>query len=389
MSRGRPAPLALLMLSMTLAVVGCPASLKPGDPIQGLTKAERDAFERGRAIFDSTFKPETGLGPLFNEAACGECHAAPASGGFGQDDDVELHATALRPDAVCDPLVEQGGFVIQRQLTPALKAALSIDSEPVPPSPATTGHRTTPVVFGRGLLDAVSDAAILSYADPDDKNGDGISGRVNRFVDGRIGRFGRKAQVPTLREFNDGAFVAEMGITVPSQPTEESVGGQPIPAGVDPTPEPELAESPAELATQFVRFLAPPSPGKETGQTATGRDQFSRVGCVACHFPTLTTGDSPVQALRKKKFAGFTDLLLHDMGPEMADICLGLAQPSEFRTEPLMGLRFLPRFLHDGRATTLEQAIAAHGGEAAASRERYNKLAPDLQAALIAYLKTL
>jgi CxxC motif-containing protein (DUF1111 family) len=385
----RPVPLRAFALCMALAAAGCAAQLNPGDPIPGLTRDQRDAFQRGRVVFDSTFKPETGLGPLFNEVACSECHAGPVGGGFGQEDDVELHVAALRPDGVCDPLVEEGGFVIQRHVTPALKAALGIDSEPVPPSPAATGHRTTPVVFGRGLLDAVSDETILSYADPDDRNHDGISGRVNRFVDGRIGRFGRKALVPTLKEFNDGAFVAEMGITVPSQPTEESIGGQPIPAGVDPTPEPELTAEAAELTNEFVRFLAPPSPAKLSGQAARGRAEFSRVGCVSCHIPTLTTGDSPVQALRHKKFAAFTDLLLHDMGPEMADICLGLALPSEFRTEPLMGVRFLPRFLHDGRATTLEQAIASHGGEAAASRDRYNKLKPDQQAALIAYLKTL
>ena len=377
------------MLCMLLAASGCAATLKPGDPVRGLTGDQRDAFRRGAVVFDSVFTPQTGLGPLFNEVSCGECHAAPAPGGFGQEDDVELHAAALRPDGVCDPLVELGGLVIQRHVTPALKTALAIDSEPVPPSPAATAHRTTPVVFGRGLLDAVPDEALLSWADPDDRNRDGISGRVNRFVDGRIGRFGRKALVPTLREFNDGAFVAEMGITVPSQPTEESIGGRPIPAGVDPTPEPELNEAAATLTSEYVRFLAFPSPAKLSGEAARGRDQFSRVGCTACHFPTLTTGDSPVAALRRKKFAAFTDLLLHDMGPAMADICLGLAAPSEFRTEPLVGLRFLPVFLHDGRATTLQQAIAAHGGEAAASRDRFNKLTPDQQAALIAYLKTL
>src|ERR1051326_2904983 len=185
------------------------------------------------------------------------------------------------------------------------------------------------------------------------------------------------------------ACCARRGPPPPPQPPEEPSAGQPIPAGVDPTPEPELTAEAAELTNEFVRFLAPPSPAKLSGQAARGRAEFSRLGCVSCHIPTLTTGDSPVQALRHRKFAAFTDLLLHDMGPEMADICLGLALPSEFRTEPLMGVRFLPRFLHDGRATTLEQAIASHGGEAAASRDRYNKLKPDQQAALVAYLKTL
>ena len=383
----RPAPFAAALAGTAAAVFACAGSLNPGDPVRGLTRAQRDAFHRGRVVFDSTFKPETGLGPLFNEASCGECHKEPAAGGFG--DDVELHATALRADGTCDPLVEQGGFVIQGFATPALKAALGIDREPVPPDPATKGQRSTPVVFARGLLDAVPDREILAYADPDDRNHDGISGRVNRSVDGRIGRFGRKAFVPTLREFNDGAFVAEMGITTPAVPTEESIGGKPIPPGVDPTADPELTRQAADDAHAFVQFLAPPSELSLSGAAGQGRDLFTRVGCAACHFPTLKTGDSPVAALRNKTFAAYTDLLLHDMGPELADICLGLARPSEFRTEPLIGLRFLTSFMHDGRANSLQKAIVLHGGEAAASTERFNQLKPAQQAALIAYLKTL
>ena len=382
-----PAAFATALVGGAAAVFACAGSLNPGDPVRGLTRAQRDAFRRGRVVFDSTFKPETGLGPLFNEASCGECHKEPAAGGFG--DDVELHATALRADGTCDPLVEQGGFVIQGFATPALKAALGIDREPVPPDPAMKGQRTTPVVFARGLLDAVSDREILAHADPDDRNHDGISGRVNRSVDGRIGRFGRKAFLPTLREFNAGAFVAEMGITNPIVPTEESIGGKPIPQGVDPTPEPEITQRQTDDANAFVQFLAGPSELSLSGAAAQGRDLFGRVGCAACHLPTLKTGDSPVAALRNKTFAAYTDLLLHDMGPELADICLGLARPSDFRTEPLIGLRFLTSFMHDGRANSLQQAIALHGGEAAASTERFNRLKPAQQAALIAYLKTL
>ena len=383
----RPAPFAAALIGTAAAVFACAGSLNPGDPLRGLTHAQRNAFNRGRVIFDSTFKPETGLGPLFNEASCGECHKEPAAGGFG--DDVELHATALRADGTCDPLVDQGGFVIQGFATPALKAALGIDREPVPPAPAMKGQRTTPVVFARGLLDAVPDREILAHADPDDRNHDGISGRVNRSVDGRIGRFGRKAFVPTLREFNDGAFVAEMGITTPAVPTEELIGGKPIPPGVDSTADPELTQRAADDANAFVQFLAGPTELSLSGAAGEGRGLFTKVGCAACHFPTLKTGDSPIAALRNKTFPAYTDLLLHDMGPELADICLGLAQPSEFRTEPLIGLRFLTSFMHDGRASSLQQSIALHGGEAAASTERFNRLKPAQQAALIAYLKSL
>ena len=371
---------------VVLPILACKPVVKPGDPLAGLSPQELARFKQGAQVFDSAFTPETGLGPVFNSTGCAECHEDPVRGGTG--DEVELHASAFHPP-VCDPLVEEGGFVIQLKVTPALKAALGIDSEPFPPSATARAMRTTPVVFGRGLLDLVSDSTILSYADPNDRDGDGISGRVNHFFDGRIGRFGRKALVPTLTEFNDGAFSAEMGVTSPAVLTEESVGGKPIPAGVDPTPEPEINQDALDRANDFVRLLGAPTPLKASAQAKHGREVFSSVGCAKCHIPTLRTGDSPVAALRYKQFPAYTDLLLHDMGPELADMCLGEATPSEFRTEPLMGLRVLKRFLHDGRATSLEQAIQLHAGEAAGVRDRFAQLSPGDQAALIAFLKTL
>jgi len=372
--------------AVLLLAGGCQRPLKPGDPVGGLSRAEQDRFAHGKVVFDSIFTPEKGLGPLFNSTSCGECHEDPAKGGRG--DEVELHATAFK-GGVCDPLVEEGGFVIQRHTTPALKQALGIDSEPFPPSATARALRTTPVVFGRGLLDAVPESVILAYADPDDKNHDGISGRPNRFTDGRLGRFGRKGFVPALDEFNAGAFSAEMGVTNPAVRTEETIGGKPIPAGVDPVPEPEIAQEQLDLTDAFVRFLAPPTPLKLGQEGRRGRELFSQIGCAACHVPTLRTGDSPVPALRNKEFPAYTDLLLHDMGPDLADICLGLATLSEFRTEPLLDLRDAKAFLHDGRDTTLGQAIEAHGGEASGARDRFKALPPADRNALIAFLKSL
>ena len=103
----------------------------------------------------------------------------------------------------------------------------------------------------------------------------------------------------------------------------------------------------------------------------------------------MRTGDSPIAALRNKEFFAYTDLLLHDMGPELADICLGLATPSEFRTEPLIDLRDAKAFLHDGRDTTLEQAVLSHGGEASGARDRFKALPAADRAGLIAFLKSL
>jgi CxxC motif-containing protein (DUF1111 family) len=374
---------------LALLVAGCEKPLKPGDPVRGLTAAERDRFARGKVVFDSAFTPHTGLGPLFNSTGCGECHEDPAAGGRG--DEVEVHATAFPGGAggVCDPLVQEGGFVIQQHTIPALKQALGIDQEPFPPSATGRGMRTTPVLFGRGLLDLVPASEILSYADPDDKNHDGISGRPNRAVDGRLGRFGRKAFVATLADFNAGAFVAEMGITNPAQPTEENIGGKPIPAGVDSVPDPEITREQLDLTDDFVRFLAAPTPLTLDNAGRRGRDLFSQIGCAACHIPVLHTGDSPIPALRHRPFPAYTDLLLHDMGPDLADICLGLATPSEFRTEPLLDLRDAKVFLHDGRATTLELAVELHGGEGSAVRDRFKALPAADRAALIAFLKSL
>jgi CxxC motif-containing protein (DUF1111 family) len=158
---------------------------------------------------------------------------------------------------------------------------------------------------------------------------------------------------------------------------------------VDPAADPELSDSAAALLDAFVRLLAPPSPLRLSREARQGRDAFARAGCERCHVPALRTGNSPIAALDHREVAAYTDLLLHDMGPERADICLGLATPSEFRTEPLMGVRLMARFLHDGRATTLEQAIEMHNGEAARARDAFRTLSAEDRAAVVAFLKTL
>ncbi len=385
----RPAVVAALTM-MLAALAACRRPPAPGESLRGLTSAEQARFESGRVVFDRVFTPATGLGPLFNASACAECHEDPVSGGTG--DEVERHATAFHPEGpgrACDELPAFGGPVFQDSVTPLLRAVLGIDREPVPPTATATAARTTPDVLGFGLLDAVPDSAILALADPDDRNADGISGRPNRFFDGSLGRFGRKALVPNLRGFNDGAFQIEQGITNPSVPVEGTVGGQPLPAGTDPAAEPELQANDLVLTDAFVRLLAPPTPLKQSSEARAGREVFSRIGCATCHVPTLRTGDNPIGALKNKEVAAYTDLLLHDMGPETADICFGLATPREFRTEPLMGLRLATQFLHDGRAKTPEQAIELHGGEGAKARDLFAALPPGEKAALVAFLKTL
>ncbi len=379
-------------LALVAAFAACRRPPQPGDPLPGLSAAERARFDSGRVAFDSVFTPPIGLGPLFNADGCGECHEDPVAGGAG--DEIERHAAAFHatPPAgtrPCDELVALGGPVFQQRVTPALRAAVGIDSEPVPPQATAIAGRSSPDIFGFGLLDAVPDSEILARADPDDRDRDGISGRPNRFFDGRLGRFGRKALVPTLREFNDGATAIEQGVTNPVAADEGTLGGRPFPPGTDPTPEPELSREAIDLVDFFVRLLAPPAPLRLSREARQGRDAFASAGCDACHVPVLRTGDSPIPALRHRAVAAYTDLLLHDMGPELADICFANATPSEFRTEPLMGVRLMTRFLHDGRATTLEAAIELHAGEAARARDRFRALRAEERAAVVAFLKAL
>jgi len=367
------------------ATLSSPAP-EPGAPLPGLTLAQRAVFERGRGVFQTEFTPETGLGPLFNNNACSQCHEDPAIGGIGEE--VERHATAFRAPA-CDDLAPHGGPVIQDSVTPALHAALGIERETVPAEATDSAVRTTPSVLGFGLLEAVPDAEILALADPLDRNGDGISGRPNRTADGRLGRFGRKAQVATLREFTAGAFVNEMGITSPTEPHEQTIDGAPLPAGVDPTPDPELTQDAVDATTAFVQLLAPPAPLPRSFVEERGRVTFVLIGCAGCHVPALVTGFNRVSALNLKIVQAYTDLLLHDMGPDLADICLGKARPAEYRTEPLMGLRFKTALLHDGRASSIAAAIRLHGGEAVRARNRFLALSLAQRSALLRFLSGL
>ena len=393
----RSAPTATAPDSAALApeFLIIPASL--GKPLAGISVAQRRQFDVGRAVFGTEFTPETGLGPLFNAAGCGSCHEQPVAGGSGANEgeggeDIEIHATAFHGGsgtAQCDDLAAVGGQVIQKQLTPAFSEYMHLTSEPIPAAATDSGHRTTPDLFGFGLLDAIPDREILAFADPNDRNGDGISGRPNRTADGRLGRFGRKAQAATLREFNTDAFVMEMGVTNPGNQTEQTIAGQPLPAGIDPLPEPEISAAQFDAVDAFVRLLAPPPRVPLSFTAARGALLFRTVGCASCHIPALVTGANPNPALRFRVVHAYTDLLLHDMGDALADICLGQALPSEFRTEPLMGLRFATAFLHDGRATTVRQAIELHAGEALGARNRFLRLTEFEKRALLRFLQTL
>src|SRR5215471_8832006 len=228
----------LAVLFAGLVLCGCKSKPppEPGGPLAGLTKEQLVQFRAGKKLFQREFDPANGLGPLFNSTSCVECHERPSVGGSG--DEIEVHATRFGGPHMCDELFAEGGPVIQQHATPLLQA-LGIEKEQVPPDATGVGHRASPPLFGLGLVDAIPDSTILRNAELQCASGGAIHGHANRTIDGRLGRFGRKAATATLADFVAGAYPQEMGITTPLSPVEETINGRPIPPGTDPAPDPE------------------------------------------------------------------------------------------------------------------------------------------------------
>lgn len=389
--------LRFVLLTVLLAAcgdAGAPADwtagagyAEPGAPLPGLGEAELARFERGRELFHRPFTPDEGLGPLFNQQRCSSCHDLPVLGGFGAEPVIK--ATAWDAATGCDLLTDQGGDMLQTQATPLLQAA-GIVNESVPERARQVARIMPPALFGAGLIEAIPDSVIALRADSADADGDGISGRVGRTSEGRIGRFGRRAEFADLREFITGAALLEMGLTTTDRPTEEGVNGRPLPPGVDPVPDPELPDSLLTLLIDYVRFLAVPARDTTAADTLrAGAVAFRDAGCDRCHTPVLMTAPNPLPQLDRQPVALYSDLLLHEMGPEIASICGPGAGPSEFRTAPLLGLRLRQPFLHDGRAQDLETAIRLHGGEAEGARRAFEGMGQGQRMALMRFLRSL
>jgi CxxC motif-containing protein (DUF1111 family) len=251
-----------------------------------------------------------------------------------------------------------------------------------------------PPLFGIGLIETIPDQVILNREDPDDADGDGISGRAGRTRDGRLGRFRSKGDRAALVDMAAGGFTFELGLTTPAFPDELTVNGVPIPPETDPTPEPELDQHSVDLVTDFIRFLAPPVTKVAESRAArdtleAGAELFHVIGCAKCHTPSMQTGPSEIAALNRKTVNLWSDLLLHDLGEEMAGICGGIATPTEYRTAMLMGLRFKADYMADGRAWNLREAIMLHGGEGAESRDAFDKLSAAWEGFLTRFLSSL
>jgi CxxC motif-containing protein (DUF1111 family) len=366
-------------------------------PIDGLNDAEMAAFARGDGEFERQFAPNTGLGPIFNDVSCATCHSGDGRGQlrnalFRIGDDTDGFQAAI------------GGPQIQDKAIPGALAEMVPTGIPV-------SVRLPPPVFGSGLIEAIPEAAIVANADPDDLDGDGISGRPNYvlaagFVPAtepasgpglKLGRFGRKAQNAVLLQQVVTAYLEDMGITSPFLPLENRnpLAGVPIEA-VDRVADPEVLESVVQAVTHYVRALAPPEPGRATEQRTQGAALFSQIQCARCHVPEFQTGPSPIPALSGRTVRLYSDLLLHDMGDALADNRAdGQATGREWRTTPLWGLRLMRSFLngqallmHDGRARTVEEAILMHGGEALAARTAFSQLTAAQRAALLDFVES-
>ncbi len=359
----------------------------------------------GKALFERAWVPapsstlaNDGLGPMFNARACSACHprldrAARRENGEGG---FEHQGMVLRlSDAQGAPDPHYGaqlqtasvqGFVPEGRLYAAAgerARAANLAFGPLAEE-TRTGLRAAPALRGLGLLAAVPDEAVLALADPDDRDGDGISGRAN-MVDGRIGRFGLKASGVSLTDQIESAFAVDLGMSTPGRPALAGDCMHDIcraaPHGGTET-EPEIRGELVAMLGDYLAQVQPPA----SKHDADGEKLFAAVGCASCHVPSLPSPRGEVRA--------FTDLLLHDLGEELDGGATepGVA-PTEWRTAPLWGIaRALDQgagLLHDGRATTIADAVKLHGGEGAGARARFEVLGADDRTRLLQYVEGL
>jgi CxxC motif-containing protein (DUF1111 family) len=390
-----PAALARLTL-IAVALTACNESsgAEPGAmlgaPVANLDDASLARFLLGKAVFERIATQEEGLGPLYNEVRCSGCHDVPVVGGAGFD--VRVLKATRYADGRCDLLEREGGDNIQQRAT-AMLVERGITRENVPASATGRSLMTAPPLFGLGLVEAVSAQTIAERADPDDRAGDGISGRVATAADGTVGRFGRKGDLATIGGFVDTALRFELGLTTPGHPREEGINGGALPDGADPIGEPEIEQHGVNVLSEFVRYLAPPlsAPLSVAARDSVqqGERFFSDAGCSTCHVPEMRTAREAPGPLANVAVRMYSDLLLHDLGPALADVCGSSASPAEWLTARLWGLRFRTRFMHDGRATDMTQAILSHGGEATAARAAFSALDDRQRALLLRFLAAI
>jgi len=387
---GHSSPINLAMrlltwLGLGLIVVGCGDAAETPDPVDevgqaphlaGLKSQEQRRFLDGLREFMEVETAATGLGPLFNAASCSHCHIAGGVGGAG----TFRVLRAVCRDGADEHSATAAGSLIHLSIT---RPDIMSPGVPWACEPTVTQRRTTSVL-GTGLLEAVSDVDIeqTALAQPE-----AVRGRVAYIEDAithqrRVGRLGWKAQHATLDAFAADAYRNELGITNQYFPTEIAPGGDAhLLTLMDPTPDPEASESGVGILADFMRFSEAP---RAPDLTLPGYALFRQAGCETCHKESYQTAASDA-SMGGRPVVALTDLLLHDVGTG-PDIVQGAATASELRTPPLWGLGDTPIFLHDGRASTVDEAIRAHQQQGLTARDAYVALTSTERASLIAFL---
>ena len=362
-----------------------------GEPVRGLTAAQLAAWVEARAEFNEEKDAAGGLGPVFNDVSCLRCHSVPVAGGSNPRA-VTLFGGST--NGVFTPMTALGGLVLQDHALGFEQGMPQFQRELVPAQATIVTRRRTTSLFGLGFVDATPDATFIALAAEQAKSNPATAGRVAlvpNFVAGTrtVGKFGWKAQVPSLFQFAGDAFLNEMGITSPEFPNENCANGNCNDLARNPAPGLNDTGDGVRQLTDFMLMLGAPSRGLITPDATAGEQVFQQLGCHQCHVPSLTTGSHPIAALSNKIYSPYSDFLLHDMGALGDGIVQGEASGREFRTAPLWALRTQRTFLHDGRANNINDAITAHDGQARTSREAYQQLDAEARARLMAFLNSL
>lgn len=423
-------------LSGGLATVFDETSKAFSHAMAGLSANDQHAHDLGDAAFEQTFVTAPapmfgGLGPVFNNVSCISCHhndgkGTPTAGAvnssllfristsgsneFGGPAGMEGYGGQIQDVAIFGKQPEA-----QIQITYTDEVVTYADGTQVTLRKpvytmqnayvAMTGNyslspRLAPPVFGLGLLENIPESTIVSFADEGDADGDGISGRPNYVYNAQrkqkeLGRFGLKANTPTVITQVAGAYHQDMGITSSIFTKESSWGQLQMDDKAD---DPELPDSILHAVAFYVRSLAVPARRDvNSAEVKRGKELFVQMNCAACHKPVVQTGvDVTFPAISNQRIQPYTDLLLHDMGDGLADNYSDfLANGREWRTTPLWGIGLFektngtPYYLHDGRARTMEEAILWHGGEAERSKAKFVQLSKTDRQAVLKFLKSL
>jgi CxxC motif-containing protein (DUF1111 family) len=397
------------------------------NPAANLSQSELERHLQGDVFFESKFvtapaPSHGGLGPLYNNTACRLCHGGDGRGlpqigdgpssqalirvslptgtptvpggavpvpGFGTQ--LQNHATfgASAEVRVTLAWIESYGQFADGTTYSLRQPKLTIEPKAgtVVPVETQMSFRIAPSIFGLGLLAAIPEQQLRLAADTDDSDGDGISGRVNEVWSPSlhatvVGRFGAKANTANLKDQSGAAFANDMGVTSP--------------AFLDGDVTPDIDSKTVDDTAFYTATLAVPERLPLDNNALRGKRLFNDFGCASCHTATQRTGASEISALAQQTFSPYTDLLLHDMGPGLADGRPDfLATGQEWRTAPLWGIGLVQTvlagagFLHDGRARNLSEAILWHGGEAARARQAFVDAALRDRTALLGFLSAL